>query len=73
MVQFGQSMAVTGRAAPELSVGLPYLVFAGICVLVFVTSRKRPGETPIGRAMEHVANFIARFRARASVAQAASS
>ena len=62
LVQLGQSFAETGRAAPELSIGAPFFGFAAIAFLVFVTSRKRPGETPIGRAMEHVGRFMARFR-----------
>lgn len=64
LIQLGQSLAQTGRAPAELSVGLPFLGFAAICFTVFLTSRKRPGETPIGRLMEHLANVAARIRAR---------
>jgi lipopolysaccharide export system permease protein len=66
VVQLGQGLAATGRAPAELSVGGPFLLFAAICFTVFFTSRKRPGETPVGRAMEHVANAIARLRANRS-------
>lgn len=69
-VQVGQSLAATGRTAPELGVGLPFAVFAAICFTVFITSRKRPGETPIGRLMEHLSAIVARLRARRQTAQA---
>jgi hypothetical protein len=29
---------------------------------VFLTSRKRPGETPVGRALEAIGALIARFK-----------
>ena len=29
---------------------------------LFITSRKRPGETPIGRMMEAISRIAARFR-----------
>ena len=51
--------------------GGPFLGFAFICFLVFFTSRKRPGETPIGRLMEHISNAIGRMRLRKAEAQAA--
>jgi lipopolysaccharide export system permease protein len=64
LIQLGQSLATKGRAMPEFSVGVPFLVFTSICFLVFFTSRKRPGETPIGRLMEHISAVIARMRMR---------
>ena len=61
-VQLGQGLAATGRASAELAVGGPFLVFAAIAITVFITSRKRPGETPVGRAMEHISSLISRLR-----------
>jgi len=61
-VQLGQGLAATGRASAELAVGGPFLVFALIASTVFMTSRKRPGETPIGRALEYISSLIARLR-----------
>jgi lipopolysaccharide export system permease protein len=63
-IQLGQGFAETGRASPEVGVWGPFVVFAAICCVVFLTSSKRPGETPIGRVMEHISAFIVRFRAR---------
>ena len=62
LMQLGQSLAQTGRAAPELSVGAPFFGFAAICFVVFITSRKRPGETPVGRLMEHLGRLVARLK-----------
>ena len=61
-VQLGQGLAATGRASAELAVGGPFLVFALIASTVFMTSRKRPGETPIGRALEYISGLLARLR-----------
>lgn len=63
-VQLGEGLAETGRAPAELAVGTPFGIFAAICFLVFFTSRKRPGETPIGQAMEHLSAWMARMRLR---------
>jgi len=62
LVQLGEGLASKGRAPAELAVGGPFLVFAAIALTVFITSRKRPGETPIGQAMEHLGALIARMR-----------
>ncbi|MDZ4372416.1 MAG: LptF/LptG family permease [Phenylobacterium sp.] len=69
-VQLGQGLAQTGRAHAEVAVGIPFVVFAGICFLVFFTSRKRPGETPIGQGMEHLSAWMARMRLRRAVGAA---
>ena len=61
-VQLGQGLAATGRASALLAVGGPYAGFATIAFTVFLTSRKRPGETPIGRALESLSGLIARLK-----------
>lgn len=71
MVQLGQGLAAKGRMPAELSVGGPFLVFALIAFTVFITSRKRPGETPIGQLMEHLGAAIARMRMKKKAAEAA--
>lgn len=61
-VQLGQGLAATGRVSAELAVGVPFFGMAAIAITVFMTSRKRPGETPIGRAMEGLSALLARLR-----------
>ena len=68
LIQLGQGLAETGRVSAGLAVGAPFLGFAAICFLVFFTSRKRPGETPIGLAMERISMVIARMRLRRAAA-----
>jgi len=51
----------SGRG-PSLGTHVPFFGMAGIAFAVFLTSRKRPGETPVGRAMEAISNIIARFK-----------
>ena len=70
-IQLGQGLAATGRLSAELAVGGPFLVFALIAAIVFATSRKRPGDTPVGRALEYMSGVIARFRPKPTVASAA--
>jgi lipopolysaccharide export system permease protein len=71
MVQLGQGLAEKGRVLPELAVGGPFLIFALIAFTVFITSRKRPGETPIGQLMEHLGAAIARMRMKKKAAAGA--
>ena len=61
-IQLGQGLAATGRAKPEVAVGGPFLVMALIAFMVFLTSRKQPGETPVGRVMENLSTVIRRFK-----------
>ena len=61
-VQLGQGLAATGRLSPEIAVGGPFFAMAAIAFTVFLTSLKRPGETPVGRAMEGISAVIGRFK-----------
>ena len=70
-VQLGQGLAATGRASALLAVGGPYAGFATIAFTVFLTSRKRPGETPIGRALESLSGLIARLKPKVTQGAAA--
>ena len=58
MLQLGQSLAASGRADAATAVLVPFAVFAAICGGTFLTSRKRPGETPIGLFAERVGDVI---------------
>jgi lipopolysaccharide export system permease protein len=63
-IQFGQGLAAAGKVSAEVGVGLPFFLFAGFAVWMFAGSRKRPGETPIGRFVGHVADVIDRVQKR---------
>ena len=72
MLQLGQSLAASGRATAAPAILIPYGVFAAICFVTFFTSRKRPGETPIGLLAERVGDVIRRtLRSRRAAATAA--
>ncbi|MET0272271.1 MAG: LptF/LptG family permease, partial [Phenylobacterium sp.] len=62
-LQFGQGLAEAGRVSPEVGVGAPFLLFTGFCVWMFAGSRRRPGETPIGRFVGAVGDLIERAQA----------
>lgn len=70
LVQLGQGLAEKGVVSPELGVGAPFGLMAFLAVGVFMTSRKRPGETPVGRALEAIALLIARLRPKRAEAAA---
>lgn len=71
-LQLGQSLASSGRAQASVAILVPYGVFAAICLVTFFTSRKRPGETPIGLLAERVGDTIrGLFRSRRDAEAAA--
>jgi len=73
LLQFGQSLASSGRAQALPAVGIPFAVFAVLCVATFVSSRKRPGETPVSLLSERIAEGLSRLtpkRARRAEARA---
>jgi lipopolysaccharide export system permease protein len=61
LLQLGQGLAASGRAQALPAVGAPYLVFAAICVATFVSSRKRPGETPVSLLSERIGDGLSRL------------
>ncbi len=63
-LQFGQGLAAAGKVSAAVGVGVPFFLFAGFAIWMFAGSRKRPGETPIGRFVGHVADVIDRIRKR---------
>jgi lipopolysaccharide export system permease protein len=50
-LQFGESLAETGRAIAWLAVWLPMLVFAVLGLWLFQSSRQWPGDNPVMRAV----------------------
>jgi len=71
MLQLGQSLAISGRAAAAPAILVPFGVFAGICIVMFVSSRKRPGETPIGLFAERIGELFRRIQHPRRVVKAA--
>jgi lipopolysaccharide export system permease protein len=61
-VQFVQGMATSGRAPGEAVWGV-MIGFAALSIGIFVGSRKRPGDTPVSRAIEHLAILMERVAA----------
>jgi lipopolysaccharide export system permease protein len=59
-LQFGQGLAAKGKVSPELGVGAPFLLFTAFCIWMFMGSRQRPGENPIGRFVGGVGDLIER-------------
>jgi lipopolysaccharide export system permease protein len=53
-LQFGESMAETGRAPPLPAVWLPLVLFAGFGVWLFRSSRQWPGDNPVMRAVSAI-------------------
>jgi len=45
-------------------VGTPFAVFALICIVTFVSSRKRPGETPVSILSERIGEALSRLNPR---------
>lgn len=66
LLQLGQSLAASGRMPAILSVGMPFMAFTLICLLVFGSSRKRPGDNPVNRLSESISYGFATLAARLS-------
>ena len=61
-MQLGISLSTSGKALAAPAIGLPFFGFAALCIMIFVSSRKRPGETPIGLLSEHLSDVLRRMR-----------
>ncbi|MGR4864436.1 LptF/LptG family permease [Caulobacter sp. LARHSG274] len=61
-LQLGQSLAESGRAMPETAIGVPFAVFTGLCLWLFIGSRKRPGQTPVTELVRRMGVGIERVR-----------
>ena len=61
-LQLGQSLAESGKAMPLAAIGVPWLIFTGLSVWMFVGSRKRPGQTPVTELIRRLGVGIKRFR-----------
>ncbi len=57
-IQMAQSLAQTGRAPPGPTIWGIALVFVSICLWLFLSSLKRPGDTPITRAVAAIGDAV---------------
>ncbi|WP_091743151.1 LptF/LptG family permease [Phenylobacterium immobile] len=55
---FGQGLAEKGVVSAALAQGLPFLLFASVCVLVFASSRKFPGQNPVAWLTEQLGDLL---------------
>ena len=57
-VSLAQSLAATGQVEPAPAIGGLGLVFVTICLWLFLSSLKRPGDTPITRAVGAIGELV---------------
>jgi len=57
-IQMAQSLAITGRVEPGPAIGGICVVFIAICLWLFLSSLKRPGDTPITRAVVAIGDAV---------------
>ena len=69
----GQGLAEAGKAHGGVAIGVPFLLFTGLSVWMFMGSLRRPGETPVTRLlaraselMDRAARLLPRRRAEAA-------
>ncbi len=61
-LQLGQSLAESGKAMPLAAIGIPWAIFTGLSLWMFIGSRKRPGQTPVTELIRRFGVGIKRFR-----------
>ncbi|WP_297507894.1 LptF/LptG family permease [uncultured Caulobacter sp.] len=59
-LQLGQSLAKTGKVAALPAIWVPFLIFTGLAVWLFVGSRTRPGDTPVSRLVRRINKLVTR-------------
>ncbi|HTI67108.1 MAG TPA: LptF/LptG family permease [Caulobacteraceae bacterium] len=63
-IETGQSIADTAHVSPLLAVWTPFAIFTAICASLFLTSRKRPGDTPFNLVLDTLAAATSGVRDR---------
>jgi lipopolysaccharide export system permease protein len=63
-LQFGESLAESGRAEAAVAVWLPLVIFAALCVWLFSGSLAWPGDNPLTRAEIRLGETLERLRRR---------
>jgi lipopolysaccharide export system permease protein len=61
-LQFGESLAESGRADAALAVWLPLVVFGILCLWLFRSSLAWPGDNPLTRAETRVGEALRHLR-----------
>ena len=61
-VQLAQSLSDTGKLEPGPTIWGIFFFFAGLCSWLFFSSLKRPGDTPITRAVGALGDIVYRIR-----------
>lgn len=56
----GQGMAKAGKTDAFPAIWVPFMLFAGFSVWLFVGSRTRPGDTPVSRLVRRINNLVTR-------------
>jgi lipopolysaccharide export system permease protein len=56
----GQSMASSGKLPAFPAVWVPFAIFAGLGLWLFIGSRTRPGDTPVSRLVRRINRLVAR-------------
>jgi lipopolysaccharide export system permease protein len=60
-LQFGESLAESGRATAYLAVWAPYLVFGVLGIWLFHSSLRWPGDNPVMRTVNAIENSLEGF------------
>jgi lipopolysaccharide export system permease protein len=63
-IDMAQAVSDIGQAEPILAVWTPFALFASLCVGLFLSSRKRPGETPLNALIDAVGEAIEAVQSR---------
>ena len=64
MLQFGKSLAESGRLPAALAVWTPYLLFALLSLWIFRGSLAWPGDNPVSRTVGVLERLIERLKPR---------
>ena len=70
-IEVGQSIADTAHVSPLIAVWTPFAIFLAICSGLFLSSRKRPGDTPFTLVVDGLAAAVSALRKRIAPSRAA--
>ena len=64
LLQIGQGLGGRGRLPPLVGVGAPFAAFTGLSLWMWFGGRRRPGESPVSRAVSGLSAAASRLRLR---------